>query len=120
MNLFYFSFAIRNPFYNPNTNIWKPFYQNETLISENKTFEIVLYKYFFNLFECTIDLKFTGHDHCGPSFELCVLGFGICLQVFDNRHWNIEENRWYRKDDPIEEYWYRKDDPIEEYKYHDE
>lgn len=106
MNLFYLSFCIRNPCYNPNANIWKPFYQKEKLISKNKTFEIVLYKYLYNIFEFTVDMRFTGRDHCGPSLELCLFGFGICLQIFDSRHWNIEENRWYEKNEPIEEYKY--------------
>ena len=40
-------------------------------------------------------------DYCGPSGNGPSITFGImnlfwfCLKIYDHRHWNIKENRWY-------------------------
>jgi hypothetical protein len=34
------------------------------------------------------------HDHAGPSFDLTILWFYVSVKLYDNRHWNYDNNRW--------------------------
>lgn len=33
-------------------------------------------------------------DHAGFTFELTVLGASLYFKIYDNRHWDYEENNW--------------------------
>lgn len=46
--------------------------------------------------EFRFDLTFRGRDHAGLDFNVQVLGLDFHFQIYDNRHWNYDENRWYR------------------------
>ena len=35
-------------------------------------------------------------DHAGVNLELGLLGYEIHATIYDNRHWNLDEERWYR------------------------
>lgn len=42
-----------------------------------------------------LSLKWTRKTHhAGPSFHFEVFGFFLSLDIYDNRHWNYEEERW--------------------------
>ena len=36
----------------------------------------------------------TQQDHAGCNLEFGLLGYGASFTMYDNRHWNHEENRW--------------------------
>lgn len=43
-----------------------------------------------------IDFQLTvRQDHAGIKLELGLVGYNICAQIYDTRHWNDEENRWH-------------------------
>lgn len=45
----------------------------------------------------------TQQDHAGMNIELALLGYQIGFTIYDNRHWNYEENRWmvYTEEDGL-------------------
>lgn len=88
--MIYFNFNIRHPGW------WERF--NNIKCWAGETF--VKYKYWEiqvikndNLlrveFEWTIK-----QDHAGVNLELGLFGYEIHATIYDNRHWNTEENRW--------------------------
>jgi hypothetical protein len=94
---------IRNIFYDI-TEGYKSYFDIEKPVSKHKMFEINIYRHFYHLFNFELDLRFNGYDHAGPNLGLCIFGYGIFMQLYDTRHWNIEEKRWYRSDETIEDY----------------
>lgn len=42
------------------------------------------------------DIHLTRHeDHAGFKFELTLFGFTMMFEIYDTRHWNDDEDRWY-------------------------
>lgn len=39
-------------------------------------------------------------DHAGISFEITILGVFFALCLYDYRHWNSVENRFYLESEP--------------------
>ena len=75
----------------------------EPLIAKHKAFEFQLTQFETGLFDVNLYLEWNGTDHAGPRFSITLFGLYFCLAVYDTRHWNDEENRWYRYDeDPFE------------------
>lgn len=33
-------------------------------------------------------------DHAGVNLELALLGYGIMLTIYDNRHWDTKADNW--------------------------
>lgn len=33
-------------------------------------------------------------DHAGFTFELTVIGFSLYFKIYDDRHWDYQENNW--------------------------
>ena len=33
-------------------------------------------------------------DHAGPNIELAIFGLMIMFNIYDNRHWNYDNNDW--------------------------
>ena len=43
------------------------------------------------------DIHFTRcADHAGIRFGITLFGFTGQIELYDNRHWNYKENRWYK------------------------
>lgn len=78
---------------------YKLFVNKHFRVTKNKTFEIECYRYFYNLFELTIDLRWFGHDHAGFKFELNILGLNLGISLCDNRHWDHKNNCWEKNND---------------------
>jgi hypothetical protein len=90
-----FSLRLANPFkHKPFQNYW----QGDYLITKNKMLEIGFYKYAWDLFELSVDLRWQGHDHAGPSFEINFFGYTGRIAVADRRHWDSEANTWAQTD----------------------
>ena len=77
----------------------------------NKTFSVAEHK--------TIELEFILHtemlvefdfmwsskiDHAGVTIVLGLFGHSLNFNLYDRRHWNEEENRWYRPGESMEEF----------------
>lgn len=46
------------------------------------------------LFSLNINLNWRGHDHAGPTINLGFMGYELCGQIYDHRHWNYQLNNW--------------------------
>ena len=84
---------------------WRPldtftnFYSHTTQLSEHKSVE---WEYIYSgqyLFELTLDLRWDGEDHAGPELELGVWGHEVRIKLYDHRHWNYENCRWYEPEE---------------------
>ena len=85
-------------------------------LSKHKTFEWEVYSntphlslsHNFNIDKHGINsitniLNIFGHnihltrceDHAGFRFELTLFGITMMFEIYDNRHWNYDEDRWY-------------------------
>ena len=88
------SFNIRNPF----SDRWEciktwtgdtPFKNKFWEAQIDKTADII-----------GIDLRYTAcQDHAGFFLSVALLGYDIIFNIYDNRHWNYEEKRWYIYDE---------------------
>ena len=38
----------------------------------------------------------TKRDHAGVNFELKLFGMSVYIDLYDGRHWNRKDQRWYR------------------------
>lgn len=83
------SFNIRNPF----SDRWKclytksgetPFKHKFWEFQADKTSDILGFEFRFT----------TRQDHAGLFVSLALFGYDIIFNIYDNRHWNYEENRW--------------------------
>lgn len=73
----------------------------EFQLSKNKSFEFqleLLKNSNFYPFELRL-LWTTKQDHAGPSFIFGIKYlFWVCLQIYDRRHWDHENNCWMKDD----------------------
>jgi hypothetical protein len=90
--MIYFNVNIRNPY-------WADRFKNVFNWScktpfKNKYFEFEIIK-IDNLFRVEFEVT-TMQDHAGLNMEIALLGYQVKFTLYDCRHWNYEENRWYR------------------------
>lgn len=54
-----------------------------------------------DLISLTLSTPITGQDHAGIMFHLDILGYGLIINFYDNRHWDHDKNTWetYNDDD---------------------
>lgn len=65
-------------------------------ISKNKNISVQLTKWdIYSLFKVELDLEFKGRDHAGCGLTIDLLWFYFSIQLYDSRHWNYDEGRWY-------------------------
>jgi hypothetical protein len=77
----------------------------DIIIAPNKSFE---YQFSwggstptFHPFELSF-LITSKRDHCGPSVTFGIMNlFWMCLKVYDHRHWNNKEDRWYNPGETV-------------------
>ena len=87
--------SIKNPFYNEQKHTWKSLYQGSWPVRKHRVLEIGFFKYNYNLFEFNLDLRWSGHDHAGPEFQLNIFGQEFRAALPGNRHWDNEKNCWF-------------------------
>lgn len=84
-------FAIRNPFKHSE---FKNLGCTTGPICENKSWEVQISKYAYNILEFNLDLNWKGEDHAGPSFEINLFGYTLNAKIYDHRHWSHEKHDW--------------------------
>jgi len=85
------TFSITNPFWN--SDYFASVYEKHGKISEHKCWEIQGMRDDSIL---AVDFRITSReDHAGITLELGLVGHRIAFQIYDNRHWNYDEQRWY-------------------------
>lgn len=64
-------------------------------ISENKAIEIELslFKEWWNYFDFYVKLT-RKQDHAGFRFGIEIMRFYFCFQIYDIRHWDIDNDKW--------------------------
>lgn len=90
--MIYFNVNVRNPWWNRFQNIWN---KAGSTPFKNKYWEVQFMKddeLFRIEFEWSI-----RQDHAGIRLELGLLGYKGSFTIYDNRHWNYNEGRWYRE-----------------------
>ena len=48
----------------------------------------------YTLLDIQLKLTFSGEDHAGLSIQFEMLGYFICFEIYDSRHWDYETNNW--------------------------
>jgi hypothetical protein len=87
-----FNFEIENPYYSANDfkNIWDKSGQ----LTENKAWELQLYKNSDCIVGLGFRFSFRGRDHAGLQINLGLLGYRFDMMVYDIRHWNHAIDSW--------------------------
>jgi len=63
-------------------------------LTKNKFWELEHYIQCATLFN--FDLSFSvGENHAGFNFEIGLLGYNIHYKIYDVRHWDHLEHRWF-------------------------
>ncbi len=101
--MFYFSFSIQNPLpfveYKGTDGVG---YQTDLVEATGKTWlknkfweiQISLFSP-RDLIDFTLDTRWWGHDHAGLELRIQVLWLFMSFRLYDSRHWNYDENRFY-------------------------
>jgi hypothetical protein len=90
-----FNFSIANPFrYKEFRTVWN----RAWAVNQHRTLEVQIYRYSYNLFEFSIDLRWWGTSHAGPRLELGILGWTVDISLPSNYHWNSETQDWVKHD----------------------
>ena len=89
-----FNFNIRNPWSNRFESFWNrvwntPFKNKYVELELSRDFTLVSFR-----FNWTI-----RQSHAGLDMELGLFGYCVQINFYDNRHWNIEEGRYYVYDE---------------------
>ena len=99
-------FQIPNVFKSPGSEgRFKSIWDRSGKITTNKCWELELYFSDFNLLGFDIRILFSGEDHAGPAFEICLLGWTFGGKIYDRRHWDHKNGRW----EEIEEHEEKRD-----------
>jgi hypothetical protein len=94
--MIFLRFKIFNPWFKDNDNKSVHYFSKHKQLSKNKNLEIQVSKFQpDDLLGFVIDLRWKGQDHQGPEFEISVFGYMFMMKIYDSRHWNYTEGRWY-------------------------
>ena len=84
-------FTIHNPLSTRFENIWCKGWG----LTKHKAVELQLTKT-TDIVKGLINITH-GRDHAGVMIELGVLGYTVCFNIYDTRHWDYTNNRWEEK-----------------------
>lgn len=85
-----FNFCLSNPFGN---NSYNTIFLKNGNITKNKFWEIEFHRNQRTLFSIGFTLTFK-QSHSGLSFDFGLFGYWFMLEIYDNRHWNYDNNCW--------------------------
>lgn len=90
------SFRIVNPF---SKDLFTDIYNRSGKITKNKSWEIQVWKQAYTFLEVDIDTCVIGQDHAGIGIVLGLFSYVVCAKIYDNRHWDYENNCWGKYED---------------------
>jgi len=95
MKIFDFSFSFGWPIQKDDS--WKSYWDKTFSITPNRFLE-------FQLMDSSkfigIDMSVSDkEDHAGLNINLALFGYEFDINFRDSRHWNYDENRWFRYDE---------------------
>ena len=93
--MFKISFSIFNPY---SKDFFDHIYHKTWTITKNKSFEIEIYKQDQTFLDIDIDACFIGKDHAGIGIVLGLFSYVFCAKIYDNRHWDYDNNKWMEYD----------------------
>jgi len=88
------SFDIYNPFAKHNTFKNLYCYAKAVLWTKFKMFEVELLYYPRKFLSFQINSSYKC-DHAGFGIEIGLLGYTVSATIYDTRHWNYDESKWY-------------------------
>lgn len=93
--MFKLSFSISNPFSSHSEDSPKNYFNWNKKLNENWSVLIQICQWRINkLFEIEIDTHISGSDHAGPELLIELIGFMIHFKIYNNNHWDYENNKW--------------------------
>ena len=84
-------FTIHNPLSTRFENIWCTGW----VLTKHKAVELQLTKT-TDIVKGLVNITH-GRDHAGVMIELGLLGYTVCFNIYDTRHWDYTNNRWEEK-----------------------
>jgi hypothetical protein len=75
------------------------------LLTKNKSLEAQVGR--FTPAPYVFEFNLTWHircDHSGPEFEIGVWGYHFRTKLYDNRHWDSENNKWETENIDVDEH----------------
>lgn len=73
---------------------FKSIYEKWGKISENKGWEVQVYKHSRDLFEFSFNFSWRGTDHAGADLTIGLFGYVFTTNIHDGRHWDYDNNCW--------------------------
>ena len=100
--MIYFGFGISNPFHN--TAKRKPQidyieFDEPWTVNKNVSFQLSKSEEPHDLFDFTFRWDLRGQDHAGLYISVTLWKYWTVFNIYDKRHWNDDENRWYHYDE---------------------
>jgi hypothetical protein len=72
-------------------------YNSYGKLGKNKGWELDIARYHWTeIFKFAVNQTFCC-DHAGFVIEACLFGFDLEFRIYDGRHWNYQENRFYER-----------------------
>jgi hypothetical protein len=108
--MIYFRFSIDNPFRDTSADRKTKdyFYYDEPIkFWKHKYLSLQVSKFGYgNIFNFDFDLSPRAQDHGGLRMTLGLFDYDVIFNIYDNRHWNYDKNRWvdYDNEDEVAEY----------------
>ena len=94
--MFYIGLHISNPF---KTNTFKNLFNVGGRISKNKSWEFEIIYSPTILLEFNLRIVTSGVDHAGLELDIGMLGLSLNAKIYDNRHWDYDNNCWEKHDE---------------------
>lgn len=95
--MFKITASLSNPFFKEMDTPQMDFYYWEGPVFSTKALSVQVSKFEASeLFSFMVDLNWRGSDHAGPKLDIGMLGLNFMIDFYDTRHWNYEQNRWYK------------------------
>lgn len=88
----YINFSIYNFFVKKEK--WNKLFSFYMQLSEHKHLEFEMFYSNHHLFSFEFQIKPIKQDHAGGKILLNVLGWEAEIRVYDNRHWDYQNNCW--------------------------
>lgn len=103
--MFVLNFDIAWPWSKAQPGYGKHYFDREWQLFKNKSLEIQfsrweIAKYLVSL---KVDARWSGEDHAGPRLSIQIWRYYFDIQLYDHKHWNFDQARWYTEQEEQEQ-----------------